>query len=385
MERREINTNDYRLMNNKYIICVDDERSVLDGIHSQLHREFGYEYVIEIAESGEEALEILEELTQKNEDIPLVISDQLMPGMQGHEFLIAAHKICPNTFKVLLTGQSNLQAITEAVNKAKLYRYLEKPWDGTDLILTVKEAIISYYKDRELEEINLLLKRHNEELELLVDERTTELVHEKKKTDELLLNILPEEIAEELKQSGSSVPKHFEQVTVLFTDFKGFTQVAAKMRPQALVETLNECFSAFDEIIEKHNLEKIKTIGDAYMCAGGIPIENSTNPLDAVRAALEIIQWVDQWNRRRNESWQIRIGIHTGELVAGVIGSKKFAYDVWGDAVNVASRMESAGEEGKINVSSATFKLIENEFRGEFRGEIEVKNRGSIGMYFAHL
>jgi DNA-binding NtrC family response regulator len=144
-------------MADQYIICVDDERTILDGLHAQLHREFGHKFIIELAESGEEALEIINELEKEDLEIPIIISDQLMPGMQGHEFLINAHSIVPQTLKVLLTGQTNIQAITEAVNKAKLYRYLEKPWDSTDLLLTVKEAIRSYHKDRELEQKNIHL------------------------------------------------------------------------------------------------------------------------------------------------------------------------------------------------------------------------------------
>ena len=373
-------------MADQYIICVDDERTVLDGIHAQLHREFGKDFIVERAESGEEALEIIEELHKDNLEIPIIISDQLMPGMLGHEFLIKAHEIIPDTLKVLLTGQSNIQAITEAVNKAKLYRYLEKPWESTDLLLTVKQAIRSYHKDRELEEKNILLKRHNEELEQLVAERTWELIEEKKKSDKLLLNILPEEIAEELKANGRSIPKQYKKVTVLFTDFKGFTSEATKVPPQELVGSLNECFSAFDEIVTKHNLEKIKTIGDAYMCAGGIPVENESNPMDALNAAREMVEWVNIWNSEREMNgksiWEIRIGVHTGELVAGVIGTSKFAFDVWGDAVNIASRMESSGEPGKINISSSTYGYVKENFSFEYRGEIEVKNRGEIGMYF---
>lgn len=219
-----------------------------------------------------------------------------------------------------------------------------------------------------------------------VDYAYSELGKEKQKSDKLLLNILPEEVAEELKTTGKSIPKHYEQVTVLFTDFKGFTKAARDISPYELVQTLNECFSAFDKIIEVHRMEKIKTIGDAYMCAGGVPIENTTNPADAVKAAIDMVAWINKWNKERSAkgliSWEIRIGIHTGELVAGVIGSKKFVYDVWGDAVNVASRMESYGEPGKINISAATNSFIKADFDTEFRGEIEIKNRGSVGMYF---
>lgn len=219
-----------------------------------------------------------------------------------------------------------------------------------------------------------------------VDYAYGELGKEKQKSDKLLLNILPEEVAEELKTTGKSIPKHYDQVTVLFTDFKGFTKAARDISPYELVETLNECFSAFDRIIEGYHLEKIKTIGDAYMCAGGVPIENRTTPSDAVKAAIDMVAWINEWNKKRMiqglAPWEIRVGIHTGELVAGVIGSKKFVYDVWGDAVNVASRMESYGEPGKINISAATKSLIQDDFNTEFRGEIEIKNRGSVGMYF---
>ncbi|MCR9174054.1 MAG: tetratricopeptide repeat protein [bacterium] len=228
-----------------------------------------------------------------------------------------------------------------------------------------------------------------EEQKKKVDAAFVELDKEKKKSDDLLLNILPEEVAEELKREGKAAPMNFEQVTVLFTDFKGFTKIAAEMTPRELVKTLNECFSAFDTIVEKHNMEKIKTIGDAYMCAGGVPIKNGTNPIDAVKAACDMILWVENWNQKRQKkglsTWEIRIGIHTGELVAGVIGSKKFAFDVWGDAVNVASRIESAGEAGKINISSSTQELVKDHFETEYRGEIEVKNRGAISMYFVKI
>ncbi|XOV65908.1 MAG: adenylate/guanylate cyclase domain-containing protein [Fluviicola sp.] len=222
-----------------------------------------------------------------------------------------------------------------------------------------------------------------------IEKQKKKVDKEKKKSDELLLNILPQEVADELKREGKATPMSFEQATVLFTDFKGFTKVAVDMDPQELVATLNECFSAFDEIVEKHNLEKIKTIGDAYMCAGGVPVKNKTNPVDAVNVACDMISWLDKWNTRRLEqglqSWEIRIGIHTGELVAGVIGSKKFAFDVWGDAVNVASRIESAGEPGRINISGTTQALIKDHFETEYRGEIEVKNRGAVGMYFVEI
>ena len=209
---------------------------------------------------------------------------------------------------------------------------------------------------------------------------------EKKRSDELLLNILPFETAEELKKTGSARPKKFDQVTVLFTDFKGFTKIAEKMTAEDLVNELNLIFGVFDIIISKYPIEKIKTIGDAYMCAGGLPVTNNSHPKDVVLAAMEIQKYIDSKIKIHSDKpiFQIRIGIHTGPVVAGVVGIKKFAYDIWGDTVNTASRMESSGEPGKINISGTTYELIKDypEFKTFYRGEIEAKNKGKIKMYF---
>lgn len=208
---------------------------------------------------------------------------------------------------------------------------------------------------------------------------------EKELSDKLLLNILPEETAQELKVTGTSMPKQYEMVSVLFTDFKGFTKIAEKLTPFELVEELNQSFLAFDRIIDKYNLEKIKTIGDAYMCAGGIPVANKTNPLDIVRAGLEIREFMENLKKEREakgeDYWELRIGIHTGPVVAGVVGKNKFAYDIWGDAVNTASRMESSGVPGKVNISGATYELIKDKFECSYRGKIQAKNKGEIDMY----
>lgn len=371
-------------MSTPVILCVDDERIVLHGLREQLTRAFGNDYSIEIAQSGEEALDLVNEFIKSGTPVPLVIADQLMPGMKGHELLINIHKASAKTFKILLTGQVEVNAITEAVNHANLYRFISKPWDGTDLVLTVKEAMRSFFMDEKLEEQNEMLKKYNDELEQMVKDRTSQLAQEKEKSDQLLLSILPEATAEELKDKGTSSPRFYENVSVLFTDFKGFTKIAMTMPPEKLVEELNECFSAFDEMIEKHKLERIKTIGDSYMCAGGIPTPNSTNAVDAVSVAKEMLGWLTDWNKNiaNAHAWEMRIGIHTGALVAGVIGKKKFAYDLWGDAVNIASRLVSNGEEGKINISADTYNLVKDKFPCTYRGEIAAKNRGNIAMYF---
>ncbi len=373
-------------MKNGIILCVDDEREVLTGLQAQLDRDFGTSYSIELAESGEEALELVNELLESGNDLVVVISDQMMPGIKGHDLLKRIHLASPATYTVLLTGQSDLEAVVDAVNDANLYRYMSKPWESHDLVLTVKEAIKGYYQEKQLAQQNILLNRHNKELEQIVVERTKQIQEEMMKSAELLLNILPEKVAMELKDRGEATAKHYESVSVLFTDFQAFTRLASEITPQEVVVTLNECYTAFDDIIDKHGLEKIKTIGDAYMCAGGLPTENTTNALDAVAAACEIQQWIAEWNEERVarglKSWDLRIGIHTGKLIAGVIGKTKFAYDVWGDAVNIASRMESYGEIGKVNISEATYELVKDQFSCTKRGKIEVKGKGEIDMYF---
>lgn len=208
---------------------------------------------------------------------------------------------------------------------------------------------------------------------------------EKKKSEKLLLNILPEDTAKELKATGVVKAKKHDSVTVLFTDFKGFTRYSEKLLPETLVETISFYFSKFDAIIDKHGLEKIKTIGDAYMCVGGLHDAKEDHAQRMVHAAFEIAAFVEETKKDVSASeltFDIRIGINTGPVVAGVVGTKKFAYDIWGDTVNVASRMESMSEPGKINVSSSTFELIKSDFDCDYRGEIEAKNRGAIKMYF---
>jgi adenylate cyclase len=208
----------------------------------------------------------------------------------------------------------------------------------------------------------------------------------KKRSDGLLLNILPRETAEELKRHGSAKARHFESVTVLFTDFKGFTTLSEQMSPQLLVEEINDCFSAFDRIIEQHGLEKIKTIGDSYMAAGGLPVPNATHAEDVVRAALDIRDHMERSTREKRAKgmpfFEVRIGIHTGPVVAGIVGIKKFQYDIWGDTVNTASRMESAGEAGKVNISESTYQLVKDRFQCHFRGQMEAKGKGPVRMYF---
>ena len=211
---------------------------------------------------------------------------------------------------------------------------------------------------------------------------------EKDRSENLLLNILPADIAAELKEKGKADARDFDLVSILFTDFKGFTEQSAKLSAADLVNEINHCFEAFDGIMEKYGIEKIKTIGDAYMAAGGLPVPTNDSVKNTVLAALEMQAFITSRKAKMDAAgkpaFEMRVGIHTGPVVAGIVGVKKFQYDIWGDTVNTASRMESAGEVGKVNISQATYKLLQADqgFEFESRGKIEAKGKGEMEMYF---
>ncbi len=209
------------------------------------------------------------------------------------------------------------------------------------------------------------------------------LTYEKKRSDDLLLNILPSEVAEELKSSGKSEARFFDDVTVIFTDFVNFTTATTHMTPQELVSELDACFKAFDSIIGKYNIEKIKTVGDAYLAVSGLPVATPDHAANVARAAIEMRDFMQKRKSDKGDkSFQIRLGIHSGSVVAGIVGVKKFAYDIWGDTVNTAARMEQNSLPGKINVSESTYLLVKDDFSCEYRGEISAKNKGQLKMYF---
>ena len=226
------------------------------------------------------------------------------------------------------------------------------------------------------------LRLANEELEQRVERRTSELRQEKERSEQLLLNILPAEIAERLKQDDASPAEHFEEATILFADIVGFTSLAANLEPMQLVDGLNQIFSFFDQLTEKHGLEKIKTIGDAYMVVGGLPLPRADHAAAIAEIALDMQAHMREVDSSLGDSLQLRIGINTGSVIAGVIGIKKFIYDLWGDAVNIASRMESQGEPGQIQVSESTYEQLQHQFRFQPRGKISVKGRGEMMTYW---
>jgi adenylate cyclase len=223
-------------------------------------------------------------------------------------------------------------------------------------------------------------------LEQIINLKTEELRAEKVKREALLTNILPKNAADEIMLKGKSAKIKYNFVTVLFSDIQGFTKIAEEMNPELLIDELDKFFFYFDSVVEKNGIEKIKTIGDAYMCAGGIPEKNRTNPVEVILAALEMKSYMTKLKQTSElegmKFWDIRIGIHTGTVIAGVVGQKKLSFDIWGDTVNIASRMESSGEAGKINISGTTYEFVKDFFTCEYRGKMPVKYKGELEMYF---
>ncbi len=235
-------------------------------------------------------------------------------------------------------------------------------------------------------QLNLRFARRQYMLEQIINKRTEDLIIEKEKSEKLLANVLPKNTASEIMEKGKATKIKYNFVTVLFSDIQGFTKIAEETNPETLIDELDKFFFYFDSVVERLGIEKIKTIGDAYMCAGGIPEKNRTNPVEVILAALEMQVYMSKLKETSElegmKFWDIRIGIHTGTVVAGVVGQRKLSYDIWGDTVNTASRMESSGEAGKINISGTTHEFVKDFFVCEHRGKMPVKYKGELDMYF---
>jgi ligand-binding sensor domain-containing protein/class 3 adenylate cyclase len=293
------------------------------------------------------------------------------------------------TFKVKSMNRAGLWSDPPAeLHFTVLPPWYKSWWFYTALVFAIGISLFSYIKvrERQLRLRNIVLERKVEERTAEVVAQSKEIEGQKERIEDLLLNILPKEISEELKEKGKATARRHEEVSVLFTDMKGFTKAAEKMSPEELVNELDECFIRFDEIVGRYGIEKIKTIGDSYMCAAGVPTRDEHHACKCALAGLEVRDLMEEWRHQRiaqgKEPWVLRIGVHTGPVVAGVVGKRKFAYDIWGDTVNTASRMESSGEPGEVNVSGTTYDLIKDRFVCEHRGQVAAKNKGAIDMYF---
>ncbi len=292
------------------------------------------------------------------------------------------------TFQVKSINHAGLWSPPVSLSFTVLPPWYRTWWFYTALTAFIALVLFSWVKVRERQ-----LRARNQLLETKVEERTAEvraqsreIEYQKGRIEDLLLNILPKEVSEELKDKGRATARRHEAVTVLFTDMKGFTKAAENMSPEELVSELDECFIRFDEITVRYGIEKIKTIGDSYMCAAGVPVADPHHAVKCVLAALEVRDLMEDARRQREARgkapWALRIGVHSGPVVAGVVGRRKFAYDIWGDTVNTASRLESSGEPGEVNISGTTHALVKGRFECAYRGRVAAKNKGEIDMYF---
>ncbi len=301
----------------------------------------------------------------------------------GYLFILTLLAVVPLRRRAAwsILAASLVSFFTVGLMKGMTFDSVRGKYSLNDIMATaVVAAIFIYILDR--------IRFSSWEKSRKIEEQSRELKEDKEKIDRLLLNILPHSVAQELKEKGAVKPIFFESTTILFTDFVGFSKIAENMTPEELVRRLDSIFCYFDSIMDRYKLEKLKTIGDSYMCAGGIPEKNTTHEFDAVLAALDMFAFLKKSDLDESRSggklWEMRIGINTGPIMAGVVGEKKFVYDIWGDAVNVASRLETADEPGRINISGQTYNRIRDYFECEHRGNIMVKNRGQIDMYFVN-
>lgn len=391
------------------ILVVDDFPALVTIMRHKLLQQ-GYEVIT--AQNGKDALELVE-----NELPDLVISDVEMPLMNGYELCrsIKSNQKLRRIPVVLVTSRIEAASLMKGV-EAGADNYLTKPYDDDTLfekvsellnnpvaISDVTESVSVVIEDEEYHIradyshlVNLLVSTykntlgHNNRLEKMqsgLNASNRELELTKKEHEELLQNIFPKKIADSLLAYGTVTPERYQDATYLFTDFDNFSRVVPNLTPENLIESLSFYFDKFDEFISEHNLIKIKTIGDSYMAAGGIPERNNTHPIDVVLGALKMKHFVTNLKDNLPEPipyLPMRIGIHTGHSVVGVIGKKRFAYDVWGEAVNLASRMERNAQSNSINISQDTYDRVKDFFECEPRGEIEAKNIGKVPMYFLH-
>jgi adenylate cyclase len=338
------------------ILIAEDEKIIANDIMLTLQN-LGYN----VLGSVNSAQDIIKKAGELKPDLILmdIMLDGDISGIDAAKIILAQFDI-PIIYLTALADDSTLQKakVTDA------FGYIVKPFDDKTLRSAIEMALYKY-------KINLQLRQ-----------RTKELEEEKIKSEKLLNNIFPSEIINELKEKGVISPREYKSVTLLFTDFEGFTKIAEKVPPNKLIIELNDIFKNFDEIIDKYKLEKLKTIGDAYMVGGGFPKESTDHAVRVISAAIEMLQYIEERNRNSEFIWNMRVGAHSGNVIAGVVGKNKFTYDVWGDTVNIASRMERSSEPGKINISSSTYNFIKHCFLCQPNGRLEIAGNGEVGMFY---
>ncbi len=394
------------------ILFVDDEPDLEMLMRQRFKKDVAEgRFTLSFALNGNDALKLL----IQEKDICMLVTDINMPGMDGLTLLGKVNELNRPMKSVVVSAYGDLKNIRSAMN-AGAFDFVTKPIDMADLATTLTKTIrevdfifenqrniialdIERAEKQKAQEKNLenaeaiarLISEQNIELERKVKERTLELLAEKETTEKLLLNILPKSIADELRTYGKVKPCVHDAVSIIFLDIVEFTKLAESMSSENLIEELDFYYKAFDTIFEKHKIEKIKTIGDAYLAVCGLPTPNELHAENALLACSEILEFVNMQACERSIAakpyFNIRVGIHCGTVVAGVVGNTKFSFDIWGDTVNVAARMESCGESGKINISDNLYQLVKDLPQLKFiaRGNVDVKNKGAMEMYFVEM
>ncbi len=340
-----------------HLLLADDDEANRDLLRRRLEK-LGYR--ITACGDGQEALELAREAAPD-----LVLLDMLMPVMDGHEVLvrIKSDEVLRHLPVIMISALDQVEGIAHCIELGA-EDYLAKPFNPI-LLRSRIGAALEKKRLRDFEQIYL-----------------RQIEKERARSDRLLLNILPQPIADRLKSGESRIVNSFDEVTVLFADIVGFTTLSRQIPPTMLVRLLDQIFSAFDELADRHGLEKIKTIGDAYMAAAGLPFPHHDHASAAARMALNMHKAIEKFSRQSQRVLQMRIGICTGPVIAGIIGQNKFIYDLWGDTVNTASRMESHGVPGRTQVAATTYELLRDRFLFEERGTIEVRGKGPMKTYF---
>ena len=359
------------------VLLVDDEHSVAETLRAML-ADHAPEIEFLFCHDPHAAVAMAAEFAPT-----VILQDLVMPGADGLE-LVRAFRAQEATRAVpIIVLSSHEDAVTKTdAFVAGVNDYILKMPDRVELLARIRHQSEAFVHRLQRDEAYDALLNHQLELTELLET----MAEERKKSEKLLLNILPEAVASELKESGTVRAVRFDQAGVLFADFCDFTSLSQTMTPEELVADLNECFTHFDQITRAHGVEKLKTIGDGYLCVAGIPTPRPDALLSLARVALEIRDFIAARRKERMDrgglSWDVRVGMHCGPLVAGVVGLHKFAYDVWGDTVNIASRMQSAGTPGRVNISHEFHTQLPESANCVPRGRIAVKGKGEVEMFF---
>ena len=388
-------------MSKPVLMCVDDEEMILLSLKDQLRDHFSGEFQIEMLESGEDALELAQDLLSSSVEIPVIICDQIMPGIKGNQLLRKLHALSPKTFNILLTGQADAGAVGDAVNFANLYRYIPKPWEETDLVLTIKEAVRSFYQDKQLEEQNRALKEMNENLESLVSERTAEVVRQKEEIqtqlqsiehqrkelqvrNEFIRNVFGRYVSDEVMDTVLKNPEGLQiggakrDISVLMSDLRGFTVLTENLTPEEVVRILNRYLERMVEVIAEFSGIVIEFLGDGIMVIFGAPKRLANHAEHAVACALSMQKAMAELNTLHAAegmpALEMGIGISSGEVVVGNIGSeRRTKYGVIGNAANLAARIEAFSTGQQVLISSETLDRCHAAVENVREFEVSVK------------